>query len=458
MYTAVVARLTNVREHPNAQRLQLATVLGSQVVVGIDANEGELGIYFPTDGKLSPEYCTKNDLYPRYEIDDAGKKTKVGGGMFDPKNSRVRAQNLRSVKSDGYFASLDSVAYTGINLTDLYEGYQFHTLNDHLICEKYYTPQTLRAMKGGTKPLRKKNIMFAEHVDTEQYAYKKSLIQPGAICTITEKIHGTSHRIGNVIDETEKRPWYRKILGLKPKVKREWKDFHGTRRVVLGEHDERSSYYGTDEFRYKATESLEGNLRKGEVVYGEIVGYVDETRLVMGETSTKDLRKDPEFKALFNPVPDTMKYTYNCVPGECDFYVYRITQVDEDGHAVELSWPQVKARCSELGVKHVPQLFGPTIVREHVYWLDPVDEGYDPEVFGLVTTNKPELAALDGWVDEYQQGVSTIDPTTIREGVVVRVDQPDGTVEFLKAKQYYFKVLESIIKANEDYVDTEEVS
>lgn len=438
-YNAVVARLGNVREHPNADRLRLATVLGSQVVVGIDANEGELGIYFPTDGKLSLEYCTKNDLYPRYEIDDAGKKTKVGGGMFDPKNSRVRAQNLRSVKSDGYFASLDSVAYTGVNLTDLYEGYQFHTLNDHLICEKYYTPQTLRAMKGGTKPLRKKNVMMPEHLETAQFAYSLGGIPPGSICYLTLKQHGMSHRLAHVAEDVE-RPtrWYHKLLRLTPKSHTEWKVIHGTRRVVLGDqNDTDGGYYGDHAFRFRATESLEGNLRKGEVVYGEIVGYHSETGLIMGSVSTKNLRKDEGFKSMFDGAPPAeMKYTYNCLPGECEFYVYRICHADESGHLIELSWPQVKARCSELGVKHVPELI------------------QQP----LLISSGADIEHLEGLVESLNDGLDPIDPSHVREGVVVRVEQPDGSMIPLKSKGWTFKVLESIIKLDDSYVDAEEIA
>lgn len=432
-YTAIVAQLENVREHPNADRLQLATVLGSnEIIVGLEAKTGDTGIYFPTDGKLSEEYCTQNDLFPRY--DETGKK--VGGGMFDPKNRRVRAQNLRSVKSDGFFADLDSVAYTGIDMSLLYVGYQFDTLNDHLICEKYYTPQTLRAMKGGTAATRKICLMLPQHFDTKQFSYEAKDIPVGSICTTTLKVHGTSHRLARaLVEETPKR-WYNRF-GIKSKTVQDWKIVHGTRRVILGEVDAGTGFYGTDQFRYDVTAFLEPNMKKGEVIYGEIVGYVNDMTLVMGETSTKDLKKDTEFKAMLGGnVPDQMRYTYNCLPGQQDFYIYRIAMADENGDLVELSWPQVKKRATELGAKCVPD-------------------------FGLVpfpVTGKERIVELEEIVSNYHAGADPIDPSHIREGIVVRVDKPDGTVQFLKSKNYHFKVLEGIAKANEEYVDTEEIS
>lgn len=432
-YTAIVAQLENVREHPNADRLQVATVLGSnEIIVGLEAKTGDVGIYFPTDGKLSEEYCTQNDLFPRY--DESGKK--IGGGMFDPKNRRVRAQNLRSVKSDGYFADLKSVAYTGIDMGLLYIGYQFDTLNDHLICEKYYTPQTLRAMKSGTAATRKTCAMLPQHYDTKQFSYEAKDIPVGSLCTTTLKVHGTSHRLAKALVEETPKHWYNK-LGVKSKTVETWKVVHGTRRVILGDVDERTSFYGTDQFRYDVTAFLEPNMKKGEVIYGEIVGYVSETTLIMGETSTKDLKKDPEFKKMLGgTVPATMKYTYNCLPGQQDFYVYRIAMADENGELVELSWPQVKQRCRELGAKHVP----------------------DFNLIPFPVTKNGGIAELEEIVENFYSGADPIDPSHVREGVVVRVDKPDGTVQFLKSKNYYFKVLESIVKANEEYIDTEEIN
>jgi len=40
-YTAIITPLRRIRPHSNADRLQLATVTGEQVVVGLDAKEGE---------------------------------------------------------------------------------------------------------------------------------------------------------------------------------------------------------------------------------------------------------------------------------------------------------------------------------------------------------------------------------------------------------------------------------
>ena len=52
-YFGYITTLKNVRKHPNADRMMLADCFGNTICVGIDAAEGEIGIYFPTDGQLS---------------------------------------------------------------------------------------------------------------------------------------------------------------------------------------------------------------------------------------------------------------------------------------------------------------------------------------------------------------------------------------------------------------------
>lgn len=428
MYQAIICTLDEVSPHPNADRLALAKVLGShEIVVGIDSQPGQVGVYFPTDGKLSEEYCIQNDLYPRFDPETGNK---IGGGMFDPKNRRVRAQNLRSVKSDGYFTELETLAYTGVPLDQLYVGFQFSSLNDHEICEKYFTPQTLRAMKGGTTATKKKMLNFPEHWDTEQFAYKASEIPFGSLCYITLKLEGTSHRIARALVTSEKKRWFQR----KARVTSEYQIVHGTRRVVLGDRDNSTGYHGTDTFRYNSTEALESQLYEGEILYGEVVGYVNDYSLIAGEVATKDLKKDKQFKALFNgSPPETMKYTYGNLPGQQAFWVYRIARSDSEGNLVELSWPQVKARCRELDVPHVPDMAGPTLIE-----------------------TQDDLDALQFVVESLNDGLDPIDSSHIREGVVIRIEQPDGKVKALKSKGIYYKILASIIKNADDYIDIEE--
>ncbi|MCK5021216.1 MAG: hypothetical protein KAS32_29670, partial [Candidatus Peribacteraceae bacterium] len=188
------------------------------------------------------------------------------------------------------------------------------------------------------------------------------------------------------------------------------------------------SFYGNEEFRENVIRSLREHMHKGEVLYYEIVGYTTTGKAIMPSVPTKKIGD----KATVKKYGDVMHYKYGCVEGIADIYVYRITMVNEDGIAYDLAWDRVKDRCRTLGVKHVPEM-AETVI-------------YDGD-----------LDKLTEKVSEMMEGDSTIDPSHIREGVVVRADNGSGTI-FMKAKSHTFGLLEGYIKEDENYVDMEEVA
>jgi len=419
-YQALVCRVST-RPHPNADKLQLATANGYQVVVGLDVKDGELGVFFGPDGQLSEEMCAANDLIG-YTDPETGEKR---GGFF-AKNRRVRAQRFRGEKSDGYWTPLSSFAFTGVDLSTLTEGMQFDSLNGVPICNKYYTPATLKAMQSGGKQKRQ-NDLFAKHIDTAQLKHHINNIEPNSVIYITEKLHGTSGRFGYVLEEkTLKRRLRDRIRRRPARTVREYNHLLGTRNTILADHTS-TGFYGSEEFRWNAIEKLVGNLHKGEILYFELVGYTTDGKPIMSEPATDELK---EIKKQYGK---KMTFSYGTEPGQCDLYVYRITRVNEDGNVVELSWPQVKARCNALGIKHVPELLEAPVVFYN-------------------GSNK----SLEALVDSLMEGPSTIDSRHIREGVVVRVEGKE--TNFFKAKSFTFGVLEGYLKNSDDYVDLEEAS
>ena len=140
-----------------------------------------------------------------------------------------------------------------------------------------------------------------------------------------------------------------------------------------------------------------------------------------------------------------MDYTYGCKENQCEMYVYRITNVNDDGKAIDLSWPMVMKRCNELNINHVPNII--------YHGSTP----YNCEEGPFVTRGERCRHVLHFIVDTLIQGASTLDAGHLREGVVVRVETADGVTAY-KAKSHDFLVLEGIAKDKENYVDMEEVS
>lgn len=49
-YCGYVIKVEKLRKHPNADKLQLLEVFGTETCVGLNVKIDDIGIYFPTDG------------------------------------------------------------------------------------------------------------------------------------------------------------------------------------------------------------------------------------------------------------------------------------------------------------------------------------------------------------------------------------------------------------------------
>ena len=233
MYSGYITKLKNIRPHPNADRLNLAECFGNTVVIGKDYDENTLYVYFPTDGQLSEEYATINNLVRKK--DDAGNNI---GGYLDPDKRNIRAIRLRGEKSDGLVMPLSSLEYTGADVSSLTEGIVIHMLNGHEICCKYVPRRPAGHSSGNGNRTRKKKVpvapLFAEHADTEQLAYNLSAFRPGDQIEITLKMHGTSQRTGYLpVLKKYKRTLLDRLLRRDGTPIYEWGYVSGTRRTVL---------------------------------------------------------------------------------------------------------------------------------------------------------------------------------------------------------------------------------
>ena len=442
MYQAYITRVKNVRPHPNADRLDLVDCFGNTVCVSRgEFAEGGLAVYFPTDGQLSEEFCQVHNLVRKK--DDAGNNI---GGYMDPDKRNVKAIKLRGEKSDGLVMPFECLAYTGVDLLTLEEGFCFTAINGKEICCKYIPRRSNRAAAGGANRTRKKKVptapLFAEHADTEQLAYNLSAFRPGDEIEITLKMHGTSQRTGYlpVLQGYHRTIWDR-IFRREGEPIYDYGYVSGTRRTVLEDFD--GGYYGSNEFREKHSKTFEGKLWKGESVYYEVVGFTTNGTPIMGDGSNKNLGKE-----FIQQYGETTRFSYGCKPVisidcddlQSDIYVYRMTMTNPDGQVIEYTPDFMRYRCEQMGVKTVPVFYKDIIPK----W-PPYDDG-DPIDAGDYAKRKAE---------EYYDGPDPVGKTHIREGVVVRiVNRPKFTA--FKHKNFAFKVIEGIIKDTSDAPDMEE--
>lgn len=490
MYTGFVVRIDNLQKHSNADRLQITKIFGDSIIVSLDVEIGDIGIYFPIGGQLSEEFCDANHLC-RKKADGT-----EDSGYLDRDKRNIKAIRLRGEKSEGLYLPISCVEYLGVSFNEKDVGTTISTLNGVEICKKYIPKGSHRRRENGSfvRPLiSKADIapLFAEHADTEQLAYNLGAFREGDLIEITCKMHGTSQRTGYLpvlvsyrghgldnyfIHKYMKDP-SKASKWLKKKMKRileyakpiyTWKYISGTRRTVLDDWD--GGFYGSNAFRKQHADFFEGKLHKGETVYYEVVGFTDTGAPIMPSASNKDLGKD--FIRIYG---DTTTFSYGCSPeGEVyaknadgvklmkwgsgpqsDFYVYRMTMTNEDGDVVEYTPDYMRYRCEQMGVKTVPVFWKgylETLKMINAYAQINVDNAMLEEIkkylpgYELQQYKVDEISAgqlVKDLAELFYDGPDVVDPSHIREGVVVRiVNRPKFTA--FKHKNFSFKVLSGI--------------
>lgn len=447
MYQAYITKLKNVRPHPNADRMLLADCFGNTVCVGLNAQEGDVVIYFPTDGQLSKAYAELNNLV-RIKNEDGT----YSGGYLDPDKRNIKAIKLRGEKSDGLIMPLSSLDAFGDTST-LKVGDTISVFNGHEICKKYIPRgrnKTPGSYSDGNKTRKKKSAplapLFAEHADTAQLAYNLDAFKEGDEIEITLKMHGTSQRTGYLPKFKKFKRTIKDILLRKEGTPiYDWGYVHGTRRTVMADFEGLTSFYGSNKFREPHAKMFEGKLHKGETVYYEIVGFTDSGIPIMG-TCVNKKTNDKEFIKKYGEVTT---FSYGCEPPQSALYVYRMTMTNEDGHVMELTPDYMRYRCEQMGVECCPLLAKARIRKEGIIIDDCYGESYGVPYEGSIGETLKMIS------EKYYDGPDPIGKNHVREGVVVRVvNRPKFTA--FKDKNFYFKVLEGIIKDTSDVPDMEE--
>ena len=454
MYNAYITRIKNLHKHPNADRLQIGECFGNAVIVSMEYEDNQLGVYFPSDGQLSVEFAEANNLLRKK--DDAGNNV---GGYMDPDKRNVTAIKLRGEKSDGLFLPLKSLESFG-DITTLREGDRIDNFNGHEICCKYVPRRNTRHghPSSGNKTRKKKvpiSPLFSEHSDTEQLAYNLGAFKVGDEIEITLKMHGTSQRTGYLpVFKGYKRTLWDKITRKEGKPIYDWGYVSGTRRTVLENFE--GGYYGSNEFREAHSKFFEGKLNKSETVYYEVVGFTHTGTPIMASGDNKKLN-DKDFVKQYG---QTTVFSYGCksvVSIDCDdlqsdIYVYRMTMTNEDGFVVEYTPDFMRYRCEQMGVKCVP-VFGKAIISDDRLHLTAPD-GYDHDyLIGDGTVGDMVVKAAE----DYYDGPDPIGKTHIREGVVVRIINRPKFCAY-KHKNWYFKALSGIAVAQVEEGGVDNVS
>lgn len=386
-YAATVVSIKSITPLEGCDNVVGTPLFGFQAIVGKDTEIGTLGIVFPAETQLSDEYAKSNNLY-RHGTLNADQSAQ--GYIED--NRRVKAMRFRGHRSDCLFMPLQSLAYTGVDASDFNEGDTFDIINGHEICEKYLVRRAVsRVEKNKVKKFTRVESKFMpEHYDSDNYWRNKDNLE-GKDVIVTQKLHGTSIRIGNTV--VQRQLSFIEKLAQKFGVKvatTGYDNVYGSRKVIKDINNPNQNHFYATDIWTEEGKRLDGMLPEGYIVYGELIGWTA------------------------NGAPIQKDYTYDVPQSTADLYVYRVATINPQGYVTDLSWDQVKEFCRDRALRTVPELWrGPHSAFNVDEWTD---QRFDPKYAGAVS-----LGDDTGLVDE---------------GVCVRVD---GLAPYiLKAKSPLF--------------------
>lgn len=427
-YLAKIIRLDNIRKHPNADRLQITTIDGNNVITGLDAREGMLYVYFPLECAINKDYLSYSNSF---EDKTLNADTEVKG--YFPSTGRVRAARLRSERSEGYIVPVKNItdwvfSHIGISveITEEDVNKEFDLICDLEICRKYVVKYVREQsqQKNQTKKAKVSRLVeeqFHFHIDTPQLKKFIGNVHPEDYISITRKLHGTSAVISKVLC-VKPLNWFERLLkkfGVNI-VDTHYDLVYSSRKVVKNGYLDPSEanhnhFYSTDVWG-DCAKMIEPFLKNGISLYGEIVGY------------TKDGAEIQK------------GYDYKCNPKTFDFYAYRATYTSVDGDVYEMSPREMKTYCDRYGIKTVPEIY----------------YGKAKDLYDISTSDHWHEEFLQRLCDDYlEKDCDLCENKVPDEGICLRVDKPLD-IEIYKLKSFAFLQLET--KAlDEGFVDMETI-
>jgi hypothetical protein len=374
-YLAKIVKLNNLRKHANADRLQVATIDGSNVITDLRAKEGDYYVFFPLECTLNKEFLSWSNSFE----DSSQNNNKEAKGFFN-KHGRVRAIKLRGERSEGYIVPLESLTnwLLSKNLSFSFDeslvNKEFDSYDSIVLCEKYIPRLTTAGGNSTKKTGRVAKVsrlidnQFRFHVDTSQLKKNIDKINPNDTIAISKKLHGTSFVVANILckkkltafdlilsgmgvnikDEeyqtiwssrnmvkngNRNLSWFERVIRQRKHILSDIKTFlsHPIKNTKAFYYSSQH-FYGYDLWEDIAKE-LEPCLIEGITLYGEAVGYTRNNTYIQ------------------------KPYDYGCAIGKFKTYIYRATMTNPKGFVIELSAAQTKSYCLKYDLNYVPEIY-----------------------------------------------------------------------------------------------------
>ncbi len=417
-YVAKVFKVTEVINHPNADRLKIVVMGGENIITASSVAVGDMYVYFPIESQISGKFLSWTNSFENTSLN----KDKSVKGYFDPKG-RVRMIKLRGVYSHGYLvpaSTLEGFILAEYSVkVDLssYNNVEFDTILGDKFVNKYVI-RSVNSKSGASKssltilePKFSRVIkgQFPAHGKTLHFRRNLHILNPTDVIEVSEKIHGQSWRVGKVL-VNKKLTLAQCVIAKIAKFfgcevqDTEYGLMYGSRETIRSQTSDPPRV--PNQFSVVA-DAIYPTLTPGVTLYGEVYGFAPNGAY---------LQKN---------------YDYGCLPNCLDFCVYRGCFIDKDGLIYEMSFSQLRHYCHQRGLK-TPLL--------HFY-------GAAKDMF-------PDIVIDENWNTNFlkrlekeylDKDCSLCNNKVPNEGVVIRIENPFlWTALKLKSNRFLQKETEDL--------------
>lgn len=390
-YSAEIIEVHTLLDLPGLDNLKGLPIGGYTALVSKDTQVGDILVAFPAESQISDTFLAQNNLYRHPE---RNRDILVTGYVED--NRRVKAIKLRGHASNALTLPASTVGATAADVGTL-----FDTVDGNVLVQKYEVPRTGNPAHNQPKTAKFASVNLPVHADTENWWRNEFKIDPDTWVTVSQKVHGTSVRLGRILVPRAIKWWERFLIKLGARANHlEYAFVVGSRKVIKSVitsektiNPDSNHFFGFDLWSEEAVKYAD-LIPDDVLVFGELIGW------------TKD------------GSPIQKGYTYDVPKGEARLLVYRVAVQGNDGKVYDLSWAGVEAFCAERGLATVPVLWqGRKFALDADEW---VEKTYYPE---------------------FPQAVPLSKDSPCDEGIVIRAE---GVTPYaLKAKSQTFLAFES---------------
>ena len=123
-YLAKFVEISNIRKHPNADRLQVTTIDGNDVITGTDIKVGDNVVYFPLECAINKDFLSATNSFEDKELNfenlEGYKSNNVDDGIeyrfqyyFNGKYNVITRNNPQTGKGyDAVFLQITDLMYS----------------------------------------------------------------------------------------------------------------------------------------------------------------------------------------------------------------------------------------------------------------------------------------------------------------------------------------------------------